>query len=120
MRRHTLVAGLALAGAAASSPVLAHAFLEAASPKVGSRVSAPPKEVWITFSEAVEPAFSKITVTGPPGFGGAGPARPAGDARTLAAPLRGPEPSGDYVVRWRVLSTDSHVTQGTFRFRLKP
>ena len=120
MRRHPVIATLALAMAGAAGPSLAHAFLETASPKVGSQLSAPPKEVRITFSESVEPAFSKISVQGPPGFGGAGPAQPAGDARTLAAPLRGPEPPGSYIVRWRVVSTDSHVTQGTFRFELKP
>jgi methionine-rich copper-binding protein CopC len=106
--------------AAAAAPALAHAFLQAASPKAGSHLSAPPKEVRISFSEAVEPAFSKITVQGPPGFGGASPARPAGDARTLAAPLRAPVPAGAYVVRWRAVSVDSHVTQGTFQFEVKP
>jgi methionine-rich copper-binding protein CopC len=115
--RHAIGAALA---SAAAGPALAHAFLQTASPKAGSHLSAPPKEVRITFSEAVEPAFSTITIQGPPGFGGAGPARPAGDPRTLAVPLRGPEPPGDYVVRWRVVSTDSHTTQGTFHFELKP
>jgi len=115
-----VIAAVAFAAAAASGPVLAHAFLETASPKAGARLSVAPTEVRITYSEAVEPAFSTITVLGPPGFGGAGPARPASDARTLAAPLRGPIPLGDYVVRWRVVSRDSHVTQGTFHFELKP
>jgi methionine-rich copper-binding protein CopC len=117
MVHRAVVAAVAFA---AAGPVRAHAFLETASPKAGSRLSVAPTEVRITYSEAVEPAFSMITVFGPSGFGGAGPARPAGDARTLAAPLRGPIPPGDYVVRWRVLSRDSHVTQGTFHFELKP
>jgi len=117
MRRSAVIATLTLV---AGGPASAHAFLDTASPKAGAQLSAPAKEVRITFSEAVEPAFSKIIVQGPPGFGGAGPARPGGDARTLAAPLHGPEPPGDYVVRWRVVSTDSHVTQGTFHFKLKP
>ena len=56
-----LVAAISLAAA----PAFAHAFLQSASPKVGSTVSAPPREVSITFSEAVVPAFSKITVSGP-------------------------------------------------------
>jgi methionine-rich copper-binding protein CopC len=120
IRRHVVSAALALAAAAAAGPALAHAFLETASPKAGAQLAAPPKDVRITFSEAVEPAFSKITVEGPPGFGGADPARPAGDPRTLEAALRGATPPGGYVVRWRVVSHDSHVTQGTFRFELKP
>ena len=117
MRLYAVIAALAFV---AAGPAAAHAFLETASPKAGAQLSAPAKEVRITFSEAVEPAFSRITVEGPPGFGGAGPARPAGDPRTLVAPLRTPQPPGDYVVRWRVVSTDSHVTQGAFHFKLKP
>jgi methionine-rich copper-binding protein CopC len=111
---------LAAATVFAAAPALAHAFLETASPKAGSQLTAPPTDVSITFSEAVEPAFSKITVQGPPGFGGAAPARATGAPRTLEAPLRGPFPAGGYVVRWRAVSRDSHVTQGTFRFELKP
>jgi methionine-rich copper-binding protein CopC len=115
-------AALVLAGvfAAAAAPAFAHAFVQAASPEPGSTVAAAPREVRITFSEALEPAFSTITVAGPRGFGGAGPARPAGDTHTLAAPLHAPLPPGRYVVRWRVLATDSHTTTGAFRFELKP
>jgi len=120
MRRRRPIAAVAFAATATSSPAVAHAFLQTASPKAGSQVSLPPKEVRITYTEGVEPAFSTISVKGPPGFGGAGPARLVGDARTLAAPLRAPEPPGVYVVRWRVVATDSHVTQGTFRFTLIP
>ena len=115
-----LLPPLAAAISLAAAPAFAHAFLDNASPKVGTSLKAAPRAVSITFSEAVVPSFSKITVAGPPGFGGAGPARPERDARTLAAPLRGPTPPGAYTVRWRVLSTDSHTSQGTFRFELKP
>jgi methionine-rich copper-binding protein CopC len=115
IRLAILAAVLACAG-----PAQAHAFLETASPRPGAELPAPPTEVRIRFSEALEPAFSQITVQGPAGFGGAAPARPAAEPRTLAAALRAPEPPGDYVVRWRVVSVDSHVTQGTFRFRVKP
>ncbi len=104
----------------AAAPAFAHAFRQSASPKVGATLEAPPRAVSITFSEAVEPAFSRIVVSGPLGFGGAGPAKAADDARTLSAPLRGPVPAGRYLVRWRVVSVDSHVTEGTFRFELKP
>ena len=104
----------------AAAPAFAHAFLQSAAPQVGSTVSAAPREVRVTFSEAVEPAFSKVTVSGPPGFGGTGPVTSEDGARTLAVPLRRPLPPGDYVVSWRVVSTDSHTTQGTFHFELKP
>ena len=40
----------------------AHASLAQASPSVGSAISAPPQEVILTFTERLEPAFSKLTV----------------------------------------------------------
>jgi len=118
--RRTLSIVLGLATLVAAGPALAHAFLVSAQPKAGARLAAAPSEVRITFSEPIEPAFSKITVAGPPGFAGAGPAKPAGDARTLATPLRAPLPPGTYRVRWRVISRDSHATQGAYSFELKP
>ena len=114
------VAALAATLSLAAAPAFAHAFLESASPKVGSILETAPHEVVVTFSEAIVPSFSKISVTVPPGFGGAGPAAAGGDARSLAAPLHGPAPPGVYTVRWRALSTDSHTTEGTFHFELKP
>jgi methionine-rich copper-binding protein CopC len=107
--------------ALAAGPAFAHAFLESAAPRVGSRLSNAPAEVRLSFSEPLEPAFSSVAVTGPPGFGGAAPARMTpGDPRSLIAPLKGPLPRGRYLVRWRVVSIDSHATQGTFQFEVAP
>ena len=75
--------------------------------------------VQLWFTEGLEPAFCRVSVTGPPGFHGAGPAKPvAGDPRSLALDLGAPVPPGTYVVRWRVLSADTHVTEGDFSFRV--
>jgi copper resistance protein C len=111
----------ALLGSALAHAAEAHACLESASPRVGARVSAAPKLVLLRYSEAIEPALSVVTVSGPPGFAGAGPARQvAGDPTSLVAPLPGAAPPGRYVVRWRVTSADSHVTQGQFQFEIRP
>jgi methionine-rich copper-binding protein CopC len=121
MRRLVFAAILALAAVAGGAPASAHALLEQASPKAGVRLAAAPKEVRLTFSEPIEPAFSTLVVSGPPGFGGAAPAKVAGaDHRSLAAPLKAPLPAGRYQVSWRVVSTDSHVTQGGFHFEVAP
>ncbi len=121
MRRTAPAALVLLAAIALAGPALAHAFLQSATPKVGSRLSAAPAEVRLTFSEPIEPAFSSIAIAGPPGFGGAAPARLADrDHRALAAQLKAPLPRGRYVVRWRVLSADSHTTQGSFQFEVAP
>ena len=55
---------IGLAMLAQTSPVFAHAFLERASPPVGSEVTVSPPELSITFTEGVEPLFSTIAVHG--------------------------------------------------------
>ena len=99
----------------------AHAFLDRASPRVGSVASKPPTEVRLTFTQNLEVTFCRVSVTGPLGFGGAGAQRPApGDPKSLVVDLRAPTPPGTYVVRWRVLSVDTHVTEGDFSFQVRP
>jgi hypothetical protein len=99
----------------------AHAFLDHADPRVGSSNAKAPAQVTLWFTEGLEPAFCQITVSGPPGFGGAGkPHAVPGDPRRLVADLRGPTPPGTYVIRWRVVSVDTHVTSGDFSFKVGP
>lgn len=107
--------------ALAGTPALAHAFLERASPRVGARVITAPAEVRLTFTEPLEADFCRVSVAGPAGFAGAGaPAAASGDRRSLLVPLRRPAPPGRYLVRWRVVSADSHVSQGEFHFDIAP
>ena len=100
---------------------LAHAFLERAEPRVGSTVRVPPAEVRLWFTERLEAAFSTVRVlneAGQPvdtGDGRVDPAVPKG-LRVSVPPL----PPGTYTVRWRVLSVDTHVTEGTFTFTVAP
>ncbi len=112
------VAGLALlvAGAAA-----AHALLERTAPRAGSTLRAAPRDVRLWFTEPIEPAWSRAEVADDSGRRvDAGPARvDAGAPRVLRVPLA-PLPSGTYTVRWRVVSVDSHVSEGRFSFRVVP
>jgi methionine-rich copper-binding protein CopC len=113
--RSALVAvALAIAGAAQ-----AHAFLDHADPRVGATVAKAPAQLRLWFTQDLVSAFCRVSVAGPPGFAGAGPAAPApGDPRSLVVPLHGPTPPGVYTVRWRVLSVDTHTTEGDFSFRV--
>ena len=52
---------LVLAMLGPASPAWAHAALERAVPPVGSQVDQPPRQVVLTFTEGVEPAFSTCT-----------------------------------------------------------
>ena len=112
-----LGAGLALLPIAA----LAHARLDHASPAVGSTVTQPPTEVSLWFTEALEAKFSTIEVRDAQGRSMR--AGPATVARENTAQLRlqlKPLPPGTYKVIWRVLSVDTHRTQGDFTFRVGP
>jgi copper resistance protein C len=104
---------------AGSARLEAHAFLKDANPGVGSTVQTSPSEVRIGFTENIEPAISSIQVFDPSGK--------EVDKRDLhldrsdhsllhvSLPQLG---AGTYKVVWRVVSVDTHVTSGSFTFRV--
>jgi copper resistance protein C len=102
----------------AAAPTLteAHAVLDHAVPKVGDTVAQSPKEVVLWFTQKLEPAFSSIEVRNEQGAAvQAGKATVGGDRTQLRVPLK-PLSPGTYKVIWRVLSVDTHRTQGDFTF----
>jgi hypothetical protein len=93
----------------------AHAYLDRANPRVGSAVRTSPGEVTLWFSQNLEPSFSTATVSNSSGARVDQGARVAGSiihvrVRSL--------PPGSYRVNWRVLSVDTHTTEGSFSFRV--
>jgi methionine-rich copper-binding protein CopC len=117
MRYFGLLALLAPIMVASQSVALAHAFLERASPTVGSEIPAAPPELSITFTEGVEPLFSTIVVDGPDGAAiDTGKAhRASGDERRLVVSLPKLTP-GTYTVIWHATSVDTHKTEGSYKF----
>jgi methionine-rich copper-binding protein CopC len=98
----------------------AHAFLDHANPKVGSTVNPAPQEVVLWFTQQLEPAFSSIEVRNAQGASvTAGKASVGGDRTQLRVPLK-TLPPGSYKVIWRVLSVDTHRSEGNFIFRVGP
>lgn len=113
-RLATAFALLALSPAAAH----AHAVLDHASPSVGSTVSAP-REVHLYFTQALEPRFSVAQLRSSSGAViGTGHVDQA-DPKQIVIPVRGLAP-GRYKVDWKVLSVDTHRTEGNFGFEVKP
>jgi copper resistance protein C len=110
-------AGAAALGTPAGAK--AHAFLDHASPAVGSSVPTAPTVVTIWFTQDLEPAFSNVTVTNQAGqrvdLGNA--KIPAGSPAELQIGLK-PLPPGTYLVNWHVVSVDTHPTEGTFTFEV--
>jgi methionine-rich copper-binding protein CopC len=68
----------------------AHAFLDHASPLVGSSVASAPREVSLTFTQNRNTMHVVLKAAGP----------------------------GTYHVRWQALSVDTHKTEGSFTFRV--
>jgi methionine-rich copper-binding protein CopC len=98
----------------------AHAFLDHANPRVGSTVNLAPREMVLWFTQQLEPAFSSIEVRNQQGASvTAGKATVSGDRTQLRVPLKA-LPPGSYKVIWRVLSVDTHRTEGNFNFRVGP
>ncbi len=117
-RISSIAASLALVCAATTA--FAHAQLEKSTPPVGGTVASA-SEIRLEFSEGVEPKFTKVTLTGPGGAVPLGAATTAaGNQSVLIAPITKPLPAGEYTVRWQAVSVDTHHTQGTFEFTVKP
>ena len=97
----------------------AHAFLKNAKPGVGSTVQTAPSEVLIRFTENIEPAVSSVQV-----FDASGKEVDKRDLhldRSDHALLHVSLPqlsAGTYKVVWRVVSVDTHVTNGNFTFHV--
>jgi len=119
-RYRSLLGSLCLGGGVLFAPraALAHAMLEQASPAAGAVVHGTPKRVTLSFSEALEPAFSNIAVNDVAGHDvAAAPSSVSGTKMEVALrPLR----PGSYRVTWHALSVDTHRTQGAFSFTVAP
>jgi methionine-rich copper-binding protein CopC len=63
MRTFTIILSL-LFVALGISGAQAHAFLDHASPRVGSTVPSAPRELTLSFTQNLEPAFTTVQVTG--------------------------------------------------------
>jgi len=105
---------LSLSLALSATAARAHAFLDHASPLVGSTVASAPHEVVLTFTQNLEPAFSSVEVTNTGGARvDAGKASVSGNTMRIGLKATG---GGTYHVHWRALSVDTHTTQGNFTF----
>ena len=118
---HGIFLALAVSALAigAAPAVRAHAFLDHASPAVGSSVPTAPAVVILWFTQDLEPAFSTVTVTNAAGqrVDLANVQIPQDSPAELRIGLK-PLPPGTYLVSWHVVSVDTHPTEGTFTFEV--
>ena len=108
---------VATLSASVALPAAAHAYLERARPIAGSVVRESPRELTLWFTQRIEPAFSEVRVldSGGKRVDTGKPQIDAADGKVLRVAL--PElAGGGYRVKWRVVSVDSHVSEGEFAF----
>ena len=123
MRFHTRLSLCALGCAlhVASPSCGAHAVVVEAAPQHGAAVRTAPDRVVLKFNVRIEHAFARATLHSGKGQPIAlAPLRGAAaqsDRLTIALPPLAP---GEHEVRYRVLATDGHTTQGVLRFRVLP
>jgi copper transport protein len=98
----------------APAPAFAHASLIASFPTAGAVLAAPPGTIRLWFSQPVQVLPGGITILDPTGHAVArGPIHDDGidvtiDVRAAA--------QGSYLVRWGVISLDTHPASGSFVF----
>ena len=104
-----------------ASGASAHAFLDRSAPAVGSTVHPSPAEVRLWFSEDVEPIFSTVRVLDANGKRVDKADKRVDDSDHTVLRVSLPNlPAGTYRVVWRVVSIDTHVTEGKFSFEVQP
>lgn len=105
---------------AACGPAAAHSLLLESSPAAGATLTAGPPRLVLRFNNRLEHRLSRVRLVDE--HGGSRPliltvADTGVDRLTAAVPPLAP---GTYRVDWRVLSTDGHIVDGSFSFRVVP
>jgi copper resistance protein C len=108
--------------AAAPVPARAHAIVLESSPARDAQLTSAPERVVLRFNSKIEHGLSRATIE-PAGGRPVALAAPASAEERLAPdrlviPLR-PLSPGTYVVRYRVLAADGHLTEGALRFTIR-
>ena len=107
-----LIAGLGVTAAEA------HPQLVTASPAQGAKLSAPPKEIRMSFSEKLILNFSGLELKDGKGkIVSTGKAALApGDDKRLVVPVAARLAPGAYTVAWHAVSVDTHRVTGRYGF----
>lgn len=103
-----------------TSSAFAHAKLQSSDPQAGSTLDAAPKQVRLKFNEALEPAFSKIKLTGPQNneIPVTATTVDKADPTVMTAPLPALS-TGEYHIKWSTMTHDGHKAKGEVTFKVK-
>ncbi len=112
-------AGVMAAAVLASAPgqALAHALMLESDPAQGATLTEPPAHVFLRFNSKLEKRLSHVTLSTEKGKPVALPISVNGQDKPdrIELPVA-PLAPGAYVVRYKVLAVDGHITEGVLRF----
>lgn len=115
MQSWRMAACAALLIAVAVAAVSAHMAVSKTMPEADAVLSASPAEIRIWFTQAPDPAISRLTVEGADGEIAVG-STTVHDDKSLKAMLPAALAAGDYTVKWRTAGDDGHTQRGDFAF----
>ncbi|MGE8068898.1 copper homeostasis periplasmic binding protein CopC [Pseudomonas sp. NPDC089569] len=114
----TLTTAMLVGSMFAASSVWAHAHLQSQTPAADSTVSAP-SELRLVFSEGVEAAFTKVTISRDgANIAVKSLATDGNDKKTLIVTPAAPLTAGSYKVEWHAVSVDTHKSEGAYGFKV--
>lgn len=99
-----------------AAPAAAHNSFTGSDPADGARLAEPPERVRLSFLSRLDPATTKVSITGPDSATTAGGA-PRFDGSRVTIPFT-PGPAGEYTVAYQVASSDGHPIKGDIQFTL--
>lgn len=120
MQRRAFLLVSAAAFAALTAPASAHAMLAHAEPAVGATVQGPVTVLRLRFTERLEGALCRVTLVHDGRETRLEHVATDRDTRVLVAALPAALTTGAYVVRWHVVSVDTHMTEGDYSFTVAP
>lgn len=121
LRNVFLSASVVMLAIAVAPSAFAHSDLVSSVPAANESAGSSPTEVRLNFSEPVEQAFTKVTVTGPdkqPVELGK-PALDPADSKVVVVSADKPLAKGTFTVDWSVVSADGHKNSGSYTFDVK-
>jgi methionine-rich copper-binding protein CopC len=95
----------------------AHAIILESEPAAGAKLAEPPARIYLRFNSKIEKRLSHVTLTAAEGQPVPLPVAVDGSEKPdrMMLPLGSLRP-GAYVVRYKVLAVDGHITEGALRF----
>jgi methionine-rich copper-binding protein CopC len=118
MRARSLRGALALLGLlAVPLDAAAHAIILESEPARDAKLAEPPTRIYLRFNSKIEKRLTRVSLSATDGRAVPLPVVADGSQAPdrislLLAPLR----PGAYIVRYKVLAADGHITEGALRF----